>query len=477
MKEDLQKNISALFESCYSVTPQSIDELPSSGSNRKYFRLASKDHKAIAAYNADKKENLAFIVFSQHFKNHHLPVPEILAADLDHNSYLLEDLGDETLFSYLESQRQEGFSDEMIALYKNVLDDLLCFQIDASRDLDYSICYPRAAFDKQSMMWDLNYFKYYFLKLAQINFDEQKLEDDFNVFAHYLLQADCSYFLYRDFQSRNIMLNNDKLYYIDYQGGRKGPLHYDVASLLYDAKAAIPQKVREILLDYYIEKLGQKIEINENEFRKHFYGFVLIRIMQAMGAYGFRGYYEKKSHFLKSIPYAVSNLKWIRENIQLPLKTDTLTEVFNQIITNKNLKKYSYEKSEKLTVSINSFSYKKGYPADLSGNGGGFVFDCRALPNPGRFIEYKNLTGKDAPVIEFLEKENETERFFVSTRDLVKQSVENYLERGFSSLNVNFGCTGGQHRSVYFAERMVKYLKETFAVDVVLNHNEQKSGQ
>jgi len=477
MKEDLLKNIIALFENRYSVTPQSMDELPSSGSNRKYFRLASMGHKALAAYNTDSKENSAFIAFSEHFKKHHLPVPEILAADLDNNIYLLEDLGDETLFSYLESHRQEGFSEEIVKLYKNVLDDLLRFQIDASRDLDYSACYPRSAFDKQSMMWDLNYFKYYFLKLAQISFDEQKLEDDFNVFADYLLQADSNYFLYRDFQSRNIMICNDKLYYIDYQGGRKGPLHYDVASLLYDAKAAIPQKVREILLDYYIEKLEQKIEINQNEFRKHFYGFVLIRIMQAMGAYGFRGYYEKKSHFLKSIPYAVSNLKWITENIQLPVKTDTLTEVFNQIIANKNLKKYSYEKSEKLTVTVNSFSYKKGYPADLSGNGGGFVFDCRALPNPGRFLEYKNLTGKDGPVIEFLEKENEIERFFVSTRDLVKQSVENYLERGFSSLMVNYGCTGGQHRSVYFAERLAKYLKETFAVDVVLNHNEQKSGQ
>jgi len=477
MKEDLQKKISTLFESHFMEPPRSIDELASSGSNRKYFRLSTKDHKALAAYNADNKENNAFIVFSLHFKKHKLPVPEIVAVDLDNNIYLIEDLGDETLFSYLESHRQEGFSEDTIALYKNVLDDLLRFQIDASRDLDYSVCYPRSAFDKQSMMWDLNYFKYYFLKLAQISFDEQKLEDDFNVFADYLLQADSGYFLYRDFQSRNIMISNNKLYYIDYQGGRKGASHYDVASLLYDAKAAIPQKVRETLLDYYIEKLGQKIEINEIEFRKHFYGFVLIRIMQAMGAYGFRGYYEKKSHFLKSIPYAVANLKWITENIQLPVKTDTLSEVFKQIIANKNLKKYSYEKSEKLTVSINSFSFKKGYPADLSGNGGGFVFDCRALPNPGRFVEYKNLNGKDKPVIEFLEKEPETEKFFASTRDLVIQSVENYLQRGFASLMVNYGCTGGQHRSVYFAERLARYVKETYAVDVVLNHNEQKSGQ
>ena len=476
MKENINQKLIELFDSQFGEKPLQIKELLSSGSSRIYFRIISKNHKALAAYNADRKENNAYIAFTRHFEKYGLPVTKIFAEDLDNNLYLLEDLGDVTLFSYLENHRQEGFSEKTIGLYKNVLDNLLRFQIDASGDLDYSVCYPRTAFDKQSMMWDLSYFKYYFLKLAQISFDEQKLEDDFNVFADYLLQADSNYFMYRDFQSRNIMICDNKLYFIDYQGGRKGALQYDVASLLYDAKAAIPQQIREELLEYYSGKLKQKIEINESEFRKHFYGFVLVRIMQAMGAYGFRGYYEKKAHFLKSIPHAVANLKWVIENAGLPVKTDTLLEVFKQIIANKHLRKFSDERHENLTVSINSFSFKKGYPADPNGNGGGFVFDCRALPNPGRYEEYKKLTGLDKPVIDFLEKESETELFFENTRRLVSQSVENYLKRSFTSLMVSYGCTGGQHRSVYFAERLAKYLKEKYDVEVVINHKEQKTG-
>lgn len=476
MKENLKQKITELFESQFGENPIQIKELPSSGSSRVYFRIISANHKALAAYNSDKKENAAYIAFTKHFEKYGLPVTKIFAEDPDNNIYLIEDLGDETLFVYLENHRLEGFSAQTTTLYKDVLDNLLRFQIDASGGLDYSVCYPRAAFDKQSMMWDLSYFKYYFLKLAQIHFDEQKLEDDFNVFADYLLQADSGYFMYRDFQSRNIMISDNRLYFIDYQGGRKGALQYDVASLLYDAKAAIPQPVRQELLDYYIGKLKQKIEINESEFRRHFYGFVLVRIMQAMGAYGFRGYYEKKVHFLKSIPYAVANLKWIIENEGLPVKADTLLEVFKQIIANKQLLKFSDEKAMQLTVNINSFSFKKGYPYDPSGNGGGFVFDCRALHNPGRYEEYKKLTGLDKPVIDFLEKEPETELFFENTSRLVSQSVENYIKRGFTNLMVSYGCTGGQHRSVYFAERLAMYVKEKYDVEVVLSHKEQKSG-
>lgn len=475
MKEGLQKKIIALFEQHFNETPISVAELPSSGSNRVYYRLISGNHKALAAYNAEKKENNAFITFTRSFKKQGLPVPEIYACDQDGELYLLSDLGDETLFSYLEKNRDDEFPDTAIPIYKSVLDHLLCFQIDASNDLDYTVCYPRAAFDKQSMMWDLNYFKYYFLKLAQISFDEQQLEDDFNVFTDYLLKAGCNYFLYRDFQSRNIMLVNGKPYFIDYQGGRKGALQYDVASLLYDAKADIPQHVREFLLDYYITQLKKKISINEDEFRHYYYGYILIRIMQAMGAYGFRGYYEKKAHFLKSIPFAVANLKWITENIKLPVTTNALSEVFRKIIAAGHLKKITIGAPEKLTLYISSFSYKKGYPADTSGHGGGFVFDCRALPNPGRFEEYKGFTGMDRPVIDYLEKQPETEKFFEYTSLLVSQSVRNYAERGFTGLAVCFGCTGGQHRSVYFAERLAKYMKQKFNVEVILSHNEQKT--
>jgi hypothetical protein len=270
------------------------------------------------------------------------------------------------------------------------------------------------------------------------------------------------------------MIHEDKLFFIDYQGGRRGALQYDVASLLYDAKADIPQETREQLLDYYISSLKKKIQINESEFRQYYYGYVLVRIMQAMGAYGFRGYYEKKVHFLKSIPFAIANLKWILENTKLPVETPTLAFVFGQIISSEKLSSYADVKKDLLTVRINSFSFKKGYPTDPGGNGGGFVFDCRALPNPGRYEEYKLLTGKDKAVKDYLEKYQEVEAFFGNTSTLACQSVENYLSRGFSNLMISYGCTGGQHRSVYFAERLAKFLESRYIINIVLTHHEQK---
>ncbi|MEI6122820.1 MAG: RNase adapter RapZ [Bacteroidota bacterium] len=473
MTAHLKEKISTLFHKQFSIFPQEITELAASGSNRIYFRIRSDSISSIAAYNNDTKENLAFINFTKQFQKAGLPVPIVLQEDLNENIYLLNDLGDETLYSYLENNKAQGFTISLIELYKNVLRDLLRFQFETRNSFDYSACYPRASFDKQSMMWDLNYFKYYFLKLAGIQFDEQKLEDDFIVFSDYLLKTDCNYFLYRDFQSRNIMLHNNKVFYIDYQGGRKGALQYDVASLLYDAKADIPQKLREELLDYYIQLLKHETLIDETLFRQFYYGYVLIRIMQAMGAYGFRGFYENKTHFLKSIPYAVANLKWVISNIELPIKVDTLLDVFHNITTSEKLQKFSIEKADKLTVYINSFSYKKGYPLDSSGNGGGFVFDCRALPNPGRYEQYKSLTGKDDSVKTYLEEYSEVELFFKNTANLVCQSVSNYIKRGFNILTVNYGCTGGQHRSVYFAEQLAKLLRNKYEIKVVLTHKEQ----
>jgi aminoglycoside/choline kinase family phosphotransferase len=473
MNPELKHNLEQLFSKQFHENILTIEELAASGSNRKYYRLISANHHAIAAYNNDGKENQAFISFTRHFEKQNLSVPSVLQTDLAHNLYLLNDLGDETLFSYLEKHRKEGFTEKTISLYKSVLDELLRFQTDASTDLDYSVCYPRDRFDKQSMIWDLNYFKYYFLKLAHISFDEQMLEDDFNVFSEFLLKTECNFFMYRDFQSRNIMILEGNLFFIDYQGGRKGALQYDVASLLYDAKADIPQEIRELLLDHYITSLKKKIQINESEFRQYYYGYVLIRIMQAMGAYGFRGYYEKKTHFLKSIPFAVANLKWIVENVTLPVKTDSLFHVFKQIISSEKLRSYSDE-NNLLTVHINSFSYKKGYPHDPGGNGGGFVFDCRALPNPGRFDEYKVMTGKDEAVKTYLEKYSEVETFFVNSSNLVCQSIDNYISRGFKNLMISYGCTGGQHRSVYFAERLANLLKSRYKVNILLTHQEQK---
>jgi aminoglycoside/choline kinase family phosphotransferase len=468
-----QKNLKLLFEQWSGEQCEKYIPLPQSGSYREYYRIQSKNKSAIGVFNDDKKENIAFLTFSKHFYSHKLPVPKIYLEELDKDIYLEEDLGDETLFSSLTQKREgEDFPNSIVDVYKNVLEELPKFQILVSKDLNYEVCYPRPAFDKQSMMWDLNYFKYYFLKLAKIPFDEQLLEHDFHTFTDYLLQTDCDYFLYRDFQSRNIMLVDNKPYFIDYQGGRKGALHYDLASLLFDAKADIPQSVRLDLLNFYISKAKKYIGINENEFIQHFYGYVLIRIMQAMGAYGFRGFYEKKEHFLKSIPYALENLNLILHTVKFPIEIKTLISILEKLVHSKELQKIGEPKKSlfTLTVSVNSFSYKKGIPQDTSGNGGGFVFDCRAIHNPGRYEKYVDLTGRDEQVIKFINEETEMNKFLENVFSLVDQTVEVYLRRKFTNLMVSFGCTGGQHRSVYAAETLAKHLQKKYKVKINLKH-------
>jgi aminoglycoside/choline kinase family phosphotransferase len=385
----------------------------------------------------------------------------------------LQDLGDVTLFGLIEEKRKSthDFPIETVKIYQEVIRWLSEFQVKGSSFIDYNLCYPRAAFDRQSMMWDLNYFKYYFLKLAKVSFDEQKLEDDFESLADFLLRADGSYFMYRDFQSRNIMLFEGKSWFIDYQGGRKGPLQYDIASLLYDAKAAIPEQLREELLNNYLDALETQIPVDRKEFVRFYYGFALIRILQALGAYGFRGYYENKPHFLKSIPFAIQNLKMLLDNKLIPPGLPMLTSVLQEMIVNPRFLHSEIIQSN-LTVSIFSFSFKKTFPEDPGGNGGGFVFDCRALPNPGKIDEFKPLTGRDQRVIDFLKKEPSVDEFLNHAFALVDQSVKRYIERDFSSLMVSFGCTGGQHRSVYCAEELSKHLKAKFPVQVNLVHNE-----
>ncbi len=473
--ETVDKNkIIQLFENQFKESVQSFEMLPPSGSYREYCRLKNDNRSVIGVFNADVKENAAFLAFTNHFREKGLPVPEIYAVSSDLTKYLLEDLGNTTLFDFLSQIREsEGFSENIIAEYRKVIKVLPRIQVAAGKDIDYSVCYPRDAFDKQSMMWDLNYFKYYFLKLAKIPFDEQALEDDFQTFSDYLLTAESNYFLYRDFQSRNVMLKNNEVYFIDYQGGRRGALQYDLASLLYDGKADIPQQVRIKLLQYYLEELKQYIPVNEKEFTAYFRGFVLIRIMQAMGAYGFRGFYEKKEHFLKSIPYALKNLEFLLNDLKLPVEIPELTKVLGLLVKSEVLKEIGRKKNN-LTVRVTSFSYRKGIPEDPSGNGGGFVFDCRAINNPGRHEEYKRLTGKDLKVQQFLEQKSEIGIFLDAVKVLVEQAVKTYLERGFSHLSVNFGCTGGQHRSVYSAEKMAAYLQNNYPVNVVLLHREQQ---
>ncbi len=475
MKEQVKQQLTALYESWERDTVTRVEVFPPSGSNRKYCRLYGKNKTVIGVYNEDYKENKAFIEFSRHFRNQGMKVPKIYTEDLKNSLYLIEDFGSQTLFEHLTRLRVDGaFSDELIELYQKILTELIRFQTLAGRDLDYSYCYPRARFDKQSMMWDLHYFKYYFLKLAQIPFDEQLLEDDFQRFSDYLLEANCNFFMYRDFQSRNIMLKEKEPLFIDYQGGRKGALQYDLASLLYDAKADVPEDVRELLLDFYIEEVQKQVELDKEKFRTQYYGYVLVRIMQAMGAYGFRGFYEKKEHFLKSIPYAMENLKVVLAKLNLPFELPQLTQALQSVSESERLLKIAQDAQAKLRIEINSFSYKRGIPIDLSENGGGYVFDCRAIHNPGRYEQYRALTGKDPEVIQFLESEDEMETFLSSTLALIDFHVKRYQQRNFTNLQINYGCTGGQHRSVYAAERTAKYLKEHFDVKVSLRHRERE---
>jgi len=469
----IQQHLSLLFENWACEKAENIVLLPASGSYRKYYRINGKSKNCLGVYNNDKKENRAFITFSFHFLKHSLQVPKIYAENTEELIYLIEDFGDETLFIRLQNLHSQNASEnDIIQLYKKVIDELPKFQILASKDIDFSNCYPRPEFDKQSMLWDLNYFKYYFLKLAQIPFDEQNLEIDFHVFSDFLLETQTDYFLYRDFQSRNIMLHKDKPYFIDYQGGRRGALQYDIASLLYDAKADLSDSTRETLLQYYIEQIQIYIKIDKESFLAYYYGYVIIRILQAMGAYGFRGFYEKKPLFLQSIPYAVSNLEWILKNLKLPIHIPCLLNTLSKLSEAVKIKEII--NSHQLIISINSFSYKKQIPVDNSGNGGGFVFDCRALPNPGRLEIYKSFTGKDQVVIDYLENENVVKQFLDNVFNTIGISIDNYIERGFSNLMINFGCTGGQHRSVYCAENISKRIKEKYNLNCRIRHIEQE---
>lgn len=459
------------YHSCGNEAIQ-IQKLPQSGSYREYYRMTNADFSAIGVHSEDKVENEAFLSMCKTFYQHGFNVPEIYDTQLSDNVYLLEDLGNTTLYDFVKKQeKRDPSNEELKKLYERTIIDLSRFQIDMKEKIDYSFCYPRAAFDEQSMQWDLNYFKYNFLKLARIPFDEQKLENDFKTLMAYLLKVPGDYFMYRDFQSSNIMLRENGLFYIDFQGGRKGPLPYDLASLLYDAKAELSNDLRDHLLEYYCEILSGKINQGYDQFKDSFGYFVLLRMMQAFGAYGFRGLHEKKARFIESIPGALDNLNHVLNHYTFHLKLPELRNVFDSMINNSFLKSTSY-RVEKLTVRINSFSYKMGIPTDYSGNGGGFTFDCRGLTNPGRIEQYKMLTGKDQQVREFLQQQPEVNQFMENVTRLVDLTVENYLRRDFKHLTVNFGCTGGQHRSVYAAESLCTHLKQKFDIEVILNHRE-----
>src|SRR5271168_3178280 len=490
--------LKSLFTKHFHAPPEQI--LPLQGdlgaSGRKIIRLTGQKNRAIGVLYNVREENIAFLEFSKHFHRHGLPVPEIYGEDIDHGAYLEEDLGDTTLFEFLTKNREgESIAPQTVEAYRKVAAALPRFQVEAGRDLDYSHCYPIASFDRQSIAWDLTYSKYYFFPSAGIPFHEQALEDDFSRLTEFLLAAPRDYFLYRDFQSRNIMLRDGEPYCVDYQGGRKGALQYDIASLLFDAKADLPPALRQQLLDHYLDALAHHIDLDRAAFLHHYYAYVYVRVMQALGAYGFRGFYERKPHFLQSVPYALKNVRWLLRNTKLPIEIPTLINAFQNMLVSEKLQSVTAEKPqdlaaerpqnaqaekhpstsakpETLTVQIFSFSFHQGLPKDETGNGGGFVFDARALPNPGREERYKSLTGKDAPVIDYLNQQESVHQFLTGVLSLVDASITNYQHRHFKNLMVSFGCTGGQHRSVYLAEQLAKHLRQKFgsALNVELRH-------
>jgi len=461
-----------LFEQHFHSPVERVQPLQGQlgGSGRNIIRLANGKASAIGILHPVREENVAFLEFSKHFRRHHLPVPEIYAENLSEGAYLEEDLGDTTLFEFLSQHRAGGdIAAEVVEAYRKVVAALPRFQIEAGRDLNYKVCYPRSSFDRRSIAWDLNYFKYYFLRLAGIPFSEQALENDFGRLTKLLLSAGHDYFLYRDFQSRNVMLRGSEPFFLDYQGGRKGALQYDIASLLYDAKADLPPDLRQYLLDYYLDKVGGFMDLKREAFMQHYYAYVYVRMMQAMGAYGFRGFYERKPHFLQSVPYALKNLRWLLHNVELPIPLPALMDAFKSMVGSQKLQSLASE-TENLVLRIFSFSFHQGLPKDETGHGGGFVFDCRSLPNPGREERFKNVTGREAPVIDYLLQQESVHQFLAGVMSLVDASVSTYQDRGFKSLMVSFGCTGGQHRSVCLAEQLAKHFRGRSGVEVAVRH-------
>ena len=458
------------------------------GSNRVYSRVTDEQGRSvIRVEGTNRDENRAFIYMARHFHKLGLPVPELYSVSDDEMTYTQEDLGDTLLFDAIKNGRETGnFNETERTLLKRTLRALAHIQVEGAKDFDWSVCFPVPEMDERAIRWDLNYFKYCFLKGTKIEFSEPKLEDDFDKLVCTLSAAGglCSVsasglstFLYRDFQSRNVMIKDGKPYFIDFQGGRKGPTQYDVASFLWQAKANIPASLREELIEAYLDEL-KKLQpcMAESEWRAALPHFVLLRTLQVLGAYGYRGYFERKPHFLESIPNALRNLEEIfTQNPELQQEYPTLF-LLSKYLPRTTVKRRSTDgqsQCQALVVTIYSFSFKRGIPADESGNGGGYVFDCRSTHNPGKYDEYKALTGLDQPVIDFLEKDGEILTFLNSVYALVDHHVERFLERGFDHLQVAFGCTGGQHRSVYCAEHLAAHLKEKYNVQIELIHRER----
>ena len=465
------KQLEELFIQYKHSAPKSIEELPSSGSNRRYFRLTADDGSTIIGVKGTSvEENIAFVKIAEHFLRQGLPVPEVYGMSEDKTFYIQQDLGDNILFKLTEKGRTCGsFNDDEREMLRKTMAKLPALQFLGAEGLDFNVCYPQPEFDERMISFDLNYFKYCFLKATGIEFSEIKLEDDFRRMSDILMRSTSATFLYRDFQSRNVMFYDNEPYFIDFQGGRKGPIYYDVASFVWQAKANYSEELREELLKTYLDALRQYMPVDETYFRQQLRHFVLFRTLQVLGAYGFRGYFEKKPHFLQSVPFAIDNL---RRLLREPFKE---YPYLSQILTELTQMRQFYEMTpeRKLQVKIYSFAYKKGIPNDMTGNGGGYVFDCRAINNPGKYEHYKHFTGLDKEVIKFLEDDGEVFKVLDNAYELVDAHVQRFIERKFTNLMVSFGCTGGQHRSVYCAERLAEHLNKKFDIKIKIIHREQ----
>jgi aminoglycoside/choline kinase family phosphotransferase len=475
--EAMQDAIKQLFLSYAGKECERIEKIPQSGGDRIYFRIKQGADSYIATYNLNLKENETFIYFAQHFHSKGLPVPKVLAVSADQKIYLQEDLGSESLLDVLE---REGKTERVYQLFQKSLKALLQLQVKGSEGLDYSKCLTSKTFGKHAVLTDLLYYKYYFLDTLQYPYDKQALIDEFELLSDQLSDSHFNYFMFRDFQSRNIVVQNDEVFFIDFQGGMKGGLPYDVASLLWQAKAELSNEWKERLLNDYIKEaeivLGETIDATL--FKKQYHGFVLLRLLQVLGAYGFRGLFERKAHFLTSIPLGLKNLRAFLEVHTLDKDTPVFAGILKWMVGDEVLNRFTpMQATEKtpLVITINSFSYKKGLPVDSTDNGGGFIFDMRGILNPGRFDPYKNESGLDKPVQDFLEQKTKMNTFLNSVWDLIDITVEDYLARDFQSLQINFGCTGGQHRSVFAAEQTARHLKNKYKVKVVLAHTNQNN--
>ncbi len=475
MRSTLEK-IQELFTSYSASAITAIDKLPQAGSERHYYRIHTAGKSFIATHGANLPENKTFIYFSRHFKQFNLAVPEIYCINDTGDIYIQEDFGDASLLDKLE---EHGFEEPVYDLYKESLAQLALLQVKGNEGLDYSHCLTNTTFGKQAIMADLLYFKYYFLDALRRPYNKQKLIDDFEALSNYLSHTEYRFFMFRDFQSRNIMVKEDKsVHFIDYQGGMQGAPQYDVASLLWQAKANLNDDWKSRLLEDYMEAfekiLGQSID--KETFRSQYNGYVLIRLMQVLGAYGFRGLFERKAHFLTSIPLALQNLQWFMNNQNIGIALPEFKRVLEICISEEVIQEFTPVQATAdtpLVVTINSFSYKKGIPPDVTENGGGYVFDMRGILNPGRIDVYKTQSGQDKPVKDFLEQHTDMPLFLNGVFGVVDISVSDYIKREFKHLMINFGCTGGQHRSVYAAEAVARHLRNKFKVNIILKHTNQ----